>query len=128
ELISGNSVGSDELMRLENFPLSRTPPATIANYLNVNAPDYIDGTSSTYGRPNEWSSGSEKQNLAPLRDWVKQGDANLDGRIDNADFLAWQRNVGATNASLTQGDFNGDGIVDGADLTLWKSKYGTPSV
>jgi hypothetical protein len=125
EVFSGNSVGRDELMRLENFPTTRNPPATIANYLAVNAADYIDGTTSTYGKPNEWSSGAGIQDLAALRNWVKQGDANLDGRVDNADFLAWQRNVGATNASLTQGDFNGDAVVDAADLALWKTKYAT---
>ncbi len=124
-LSSGSfSVGSDELFRLENFPVT-TPPATQEHYLDASISDYIDGTSSAFGRPNVWSGGSFVQDLSSLRNWVRQGDADLDGRSTGSDFLKWQQNLDKTGASLTDGDFNGDGTVDGLDLAVWRTQFGT---
>jgi hypothetical protein len=56
--------------------------------------------------------------LAPL------GDFNKDGRVDSADFLVWQREVGKTGLYPLQtpaADGNADGVVDAADLALWQS-------
>ncbi len=59
-------------------------------------------------------------------------DFNSDGRVDGADFLAWQRNVGKPNAVHADGDSDGDADVDAADLAAWQATYGvvstTPSV
>jgi MYXO-CTERM domain-containing protein len=52
-------------------------------------------------------------------------DFNNDGRVDGNDFLAWQRNLGATGATNSQGDANGDGAVDAADLGVWRSSFGS---
>jgi hypothetical protein len=121
-------VGADELFRLENFPV-RTPPATPDDYLGVVVSDYVDGTSSAFGRPNVWSGGSFVQDLSSMRNYtVNAGDATLDGRADAADFLTWQRNVASTSAGLLQGDFDGDGSVTAADLTIWKGQFGSAAV
>jgi len=56
------------------------------------------------------------------------GDFDDDGVVDGADFLTWQRNLGATGASLGQGDANGDGEVDAADLAVWQAEFGGESI
>lgn len=55
-------------------------------------------------------------------------DFDLDGDVDGADFLSWQRGFGATSgATLADGDANGDGAVDGLDLAVWKDNFGSSS-
>jgi hypothetical protein len=51
-------------------------------------------------------------------------DVNSDGVVDGQDFLIWQRNVGATSATLAQGDANRDRAVDGADLSYIRDQFG----
>ena len=51
-------------------------------------------------------------------------DFNGDGRVDGADFLAWQRGLGLTGQpNNSTGDANGDGNVDGADLAIWQAQF-----
>jgi hypothetical protein len=50
-------------------------------------------------------------------------DFDSSGRVDGTDFLAWQRNVGATSALRSAGDATGDGLVDVADLADWRSQF-----
>jgi hypothetical protein len=50
-------------------------------------------------------------------------DFDSDGDVDGADFLVWQRNVGA-GSSLQQGDADGDQAVTAADLEYWREQFG----
>jgi hypothetical protein len=50
-------------------------------------------------------------------------DFNSDGRIDGADFVIWQRELGS-GTTKAQGDANGDGAVNAGDLAVFKSQYG----
>ncbi len=52
------------------------------------------------------------------------GDANLDGKVDSADFGILADNYGESNAVWDQGDFNYDGKVDSADFGLLALNYG----
>ncbi len=52
------------------------------------------------------------------------GDANLDGKVDSADFGILADNYGASGAVWDQGDFNYDGKVDSADFGLLALNYG----
>jgi hypothetical protein len=56
-------------------------------------------------------------------------DFDADGDVDGADFLAWQRGLGA-DGDLADGNANGDDIVDAADLEVWKAQFTavTPAV
>jgi hypothetical protein len=58
------------------------------------------------------------------------GDFNGDDSVDGADFLIWQRNLGAPDETSLNG--NGDNMngVDAGDLTLWKNNFAsaTPSI
>jgi hypothetical protein len=61
------------------------------------------------------------------------GDANLDGKVSSADFLAWQRGFGTTPSLYNEtlqlnswqlGDFNTDGQITTADLSLLALNFG----
>ncbi len=52
------------------------------------------------------------------------GDANLDGKVDSADFGILADNYGASGANWDQGDFNYDGKVDSADFGILAVNYG----
>jgi hypothetical protein len=62
-----------------------------------------------------------RSQLKPL-----DGDANLDGLVDQADYKIWYDNYG-TGSSWRHGDWNSDGIVDQADYKIWYDNYGAHS-
>lgn len=53
-----SGIGNDEIFKYEATPTSSTA---------ANAPEYKDGTSSTFGLPNLWSNGTITQDLMGLR-------------------------------------------------------------
>jgi alpha-amylase len=55
---------------------------------------------------------------------TSHGDFNLDRRVDGADFLMWQRGLGAAPGEFQLGDANLNGVVDGNDLAVWRADYG----
>ncbi len=52
------------------------------------------------------------------------GDANSDGKVDAADYVALRKRLGQTVLGGYGADFNGDRIVNSADYQLWRSNYG----
>lgn len=52
------------------------------------------------------------------------GDANLDGKVTAADYLAIDANVGSTNARWFMGDFNLDGKITSADYIAIDANVG----
>jgi hypothetical protein len=50
---------------------------------------------------------------------TEYGDANLDGKVDEADEEIVRGNLGETGLGWAGGDFNGDGIVDVLDLVYF---------
>jgi hypothetical protein len=57
----------------------------------------------------------------------KLGDANLDGTVDGADFIAWNANKFGSSLQWDFGDYNGDGTVDGGDFIAWNANKFTSS-
>lgn len=56
------------------------------------------------------------------------GDYNADGVVDGADFLVWQRTLGAPATPAGSGaDGNGNGNVDANDLVVWRDHFGQSS-
>jgi hypothetical protein len=54
------------------------------------------------------------------------GDYDDDGDVDGADFLLWQRTLGAVaNPAGSGADGSGNGFVDAADLVVWKGAFGS---
>lgn len=59
---------------------------------------------------------------------VTSADFNVDGVVDGADFLQWQRGNGKlVGATQQEGDANRDGAVNAADLALWKGAFNAPA-
>lgn len=54
------------------------------------------------------------------------GDFDVDGDVDGADFLVWQRTLGTAGAPGTfpAADGSLDGSVNAADLAIWRAGYG----
>jgi hypothetical protein len=52
------------------------------------------------------------------------GDYDDDFDVDGADFLLWQRGVGAGVLQGSGADGNGDGLIDARDLTEWRTRFG----
>ncbi|HZL35042.1 MAG TPA: dockerin type I domain-containing protein [Tepidisphaeraceae bacterium] len=62
---------------------------------------------------------------AVLIHYTRYGDANLDGQVNFADFVALSNHFGATVASgWDAGDFNYDGTVSFADFVLLSNNFG----
>jgi len=97
------SISSTEIYRLEAFDQGHNP--TPATYLGAGLAQYKDGSSSTFGSRNVWSSGAGNQGLTGLRNWLRPGDADLDGLVTAADYVIWRKNQGGSG-DWRQGDFN----------------------
>lgn len=52
------------------------------------------------------------------------GDFNLDGHVDQADYVVWRKYEGQSGATFAQGDANFNGTVGQDDLQLWRSNFG----
>jgi hypothetical protein len=54
------------------------------------------------------------------------GDLNVDGVVDGADFLLWQRTLGSTApaGSFPPADASLDGSVNAPDLAIWREEFG----
>ncbi len=63
---------------------------------------------------------------------VVDANADFDGDadVDGADFLAWQRGLGAASPAVKHaaGDADYDHDVDMGDLAVWRGSYGGPAV
>ena len=59
---------------------------------------------------------------------VGNPDFNGDTYVDGADFLIWQRNLGATaQSNNNRGDADANTIVQAADLIIWRNQFGVGS-
>lgn len=119
--VPGVAVNSTEVFKLEATPTSAIGPTSL---------DYQDGTSSTWGLPNQWAGGLALQDLSDLREFF--GDVNCDGLINIGDPLViLQHTVGSRAAVSTcplpdpageiyapAGDINSDDLVSIGDALL----------
>ncbi len=67
---------------------------------------------------NAWLSEAGEVNLGSGREYL-EGDANLNGVVDVADFNIWNENRFLPSEGWCDGDFNVDGFVDVADFNIW---------
>lgn len=73
-----------------------------------------------------WQAGNPTPGSVPYPQ-LNRADFNSDGVVDGADFLAWQRGFGTTNAIREHGNAGGDGTVDALDLAVWRTEFGSSS-
>lgn len=87
--------------------------------------NYNDTVPRISGNHIVWEAtvGGGNQIMSALR--ALEGDANLDGVANGADYTIWADHFGQSG-EFTEGDFNQDGKVDGADYTLWADNF-TPA-
>jgi ELWxxDGT repeat protein len=95
--------------------------------------DLLAGPSSSY--PNNltnvsgdlfFTANDQSHDFEP---WVIRGPQHADfdenGRVDGADFLAWQRSLGAAADPAGSGaDGDGNGTVGSEDLGVWQNNFG----
>lgn len=76
-------------------------------------------------QPGEGAYGFDNFSISLSATSEPTGDADFDGDgdVDGADFLTWQRNLGAAGGQEL-GDADGNGQIEGADLTVWESQFG----
>lgn len=55
---------------------------------------------------------------------IKQGDANNDNLVNDADYSIWLTNYAKLLQGPSNGDFNNSGKVDGVDYIIWLTNYG----
>ena len=65
------------------------------------------------------------ESLEERRLLTTPGDADENGIVDFADFLALSANFGVADAGWSQGDFDGSGSVDFADFLLLSRNFGS---
>jgi hypothetical protein len=53
-----------------------------------------------------------------------QGDYNLDGTVDAADYVVWRATLGDTVAAFSGADGNGNGVIDQPDRQIWQTNFG----
>lgn len=61
---------------------------------------------------------------AVLVRYTRNGDANLDGIVNFADFAALSQHFGSSSSTWDQGDFNYDGAISFADFILLSGNFG----
>lgn len=69
-------------------------------------------------------AGRQVDDTAVLMTVTRLGDANLDRRVNLADFNRLAGNFGATGAVWSQGDFNYDGMVNLTDFDRLAGNFG----
>ena len=80
--------------------------------------------------PAGWTSDGQAPLPAELtyRYNVVDGDYNLDGMVDAADYTVWRNTLGMVGIPLYSGaDGNGNGMIDADDYLVWKANYGNSS-
>lgn len=58
---------------------------------------------------------------------VANGDYNLDGVVDAADYTVWRDTLGQSVAVSTGADGDGDGQITASDYSVWQSNFGSSS-
>jgi hypothetical protein len=131
---AGMSLGATELyLAIGEHGLWQSPP-------NVDPPEMPDETSAVFGlmddAVNEWDVDYDleppdddddhrhmPQGMADAVIVVASADFDEDGDVDGADFLTWQRGLGA-GTTHAEGDADGNGAVDVSDLAAWRFQFG----
>lgn len=90
---------------------------------NVGGRLYFTADDSTHGRE-LWAFTPGPEVVEPLA-----GDYNSDGRVDGADFLAWQRGFGGVATPAGSGaDGDSDGTIGAGDLDVWEGSFSAPAI
>lgn len=113
----GNLLGvsSREVGKLEDL---LAPNATLEDWLSIDllTATYEDGSSSSFGEANVFSSGAFTQDLSALRVQLLLGDANQDGTVDFLDIAPFISAL-SSGVYLAEADIDQNGTVDFLDIS-----------
>jgi hypothetical protein len=54
---------------------------------------------------------------------LSQGDFDIDGDVDAADYSIWRSSYGAAGEPFAEADGNGNGVVDAGDYVIWRNSF-----
>ncbi len=121
-IVSGPSHGS---VLVDGMPAVQFTQAHVTDgsvsYQNDGTANSVDSFSfSVDDAAGTASSGTFEINIT-----THPGDYNRDRSVDGADFLIWQRSLGATDLPVfSDADGNGDGVVGQGDYDVWRENFG----
>lgn len=114
-------------------PLAANPPSTVDNIDAELGALYSGsvGTMVSFGEDAignlyivDYAGGTSGEIYRIATNAVIAGDYNADGFVDDADYLVWSGNLGATAGAGLAADGNDDNVVDAADFTIWRDNLG----
>jgi hypothetical protein len=135
QLDDSNNPGNQGVMRAWVNPVIGGAPPSAASAASVftniggfNEPDMMrlwtpgKGSDAVYRDEIRW--GTSFASVTPLAAAAAPGDYNLDGSVNQLDYLQWVAEYGTGPANS---DGNGDGVVDAADYTVWRDNVPAPA-
>ncbi|WP_428308111.1 family 16 glycosylhydrolase [Lacipirellula sp.] len=123
------TIAADAKLKVAFAPASAYVPAAGDEFVIATAAGGVTGAFDQLELPSvtglAWNLVAAENSFTLKLTAAISADFNLDGVVDGADFLVWQRGASvASGGEPSDGDANGDGIVDGADLEVWRQQYG----
>lgn len=121
--------GDAEVQLANDVQLGYALPPTDSN----TTPDWNESTAAIFRISKGPSSGATFYDNVSVRDWTAGllGDANLDGKVNTADFNVMAFYFGQSGQTSATGDFSGNGTVGSEDLNIliaqWGKTTGSPS-
>lgn len=126
-------IGLNDQAQEGSFIWSSGEPVTYTNWFS-GEPNNFGGDehfAQLYTSVNLWNDddfdrraqGSPIYGLAEVID--RPGDFDDDSDVDGADFVMWQRELGAFNVPFAGADGDGNGTVNADDLVGWRESFGT---
>lgn len=113
-LLDGNALGNRTRFHSGITPLARPLPTETPFRIRFDVPASINSQGYVYGVDNV------------VVETFPGGDANGDGRVNFADFVALSTNFGRNGGlTLEQGDFDGNGKVNFSDFIILAANFGT---
>ena len=107
---------------LAEGPIAPGVPVTVGvnDHLDINQDGVLD-----LNDRDQWLTEAATEN--GLASPYKLGDADLNGTVDAADFIAWNDNKFSATLQWDNGDFTGDGFNDASDFVAWNANKFTSS-
>jgi len=84
------------------------------------------GTNNVYDVTVQVSDGelTDTQTIAVTVTDINDGDYNLNGTVDAADYVMWRKAEGSMVTPFSGADGSGNGAVDEADYDIWRANFG----
>lgn len=126
ELIQSFVYGDSNIPGWPASPDGDGPSLEYIGPFNMDPADPAIIAGDPYDNPANWRA-SFASGGSPGTSGDLPGDYDHNGVVEQADYLVWRTNYGATVTPFTGADGNGDGRVDAADYTVWRDNLTPPT-